>query len=118
MDTSELGRAVDEGVGGHGVGSPSHPARLSPTLTRSYDPTNPENLERQRTMDEDFAMQLCQSHYSWSYSARPAFSLQSLLISIHFLMIYSTSQKCQYRASPPSVTFSVAGQPGTITSKL
>ncbi|CCM00427.1 uncharacterized protein FIBRA_02459 [Fibroporia radiculosa] len=32
--------------------------RLSPTLTRSYNPNDPDMRERQRTMDADMAMQL------------------------------------------------------------
>ncbi|KAH9482360.1 Putative metal ion transporter C17A12.14 [Psilocybe cubensis] len=34
------------------------PARHSPTLTRSFDPNDPQVRERQRTMDVDMAMQL------------------------------------------------------------
>jgi hypothetical protein len=40
---------------------PTSAARLSPTLTRSFDPNDPSNLERQRTMDADVAIQLCAS---------------------------------------------------------
>ena len=40
---------------------PTSVARLSPTLTRSLDPNDPSNLERQRTMDADVAIQLCAS---------------------------------------------------------
>jgi hypothetical protein len=57
-DTSELGRSLEEP---QIISSPSNPIKASPTLTRSYDPTDPENMERQRTMDADFAMQLCGS---------------------------------------------------------
>jgi magnesium transporter len=38
---------------------PASVARMSPTLTRSFDPNDPSNLERQRTMDADVAIQLC-----------------------------------------------------------
>lgn len=40
---------------------PTSVARLSPTLTRSLDPNDPSNLERQRAMDADVAIQLCAS---------------------------------------------------------
>ena len=40
---------------------PTSVARLSPTLTRNLDPHDPSNLERQRTMDADVAIQLCAS---------------------------------------------------------
>jgi magnesium transporter len=60
MDGIEHGRSLEDASGSHSLGSPQHPARLSPTLTRTYDPTDPENIERQRAMDADFAMQLCQ----------------------------------------------------------
>lgn len=56
-DTSEVGRSLEEP---HSISSPSTVSvKLSPTVTRSYDPNDPQNLERQRTMDADFAMQLC-----------------------------------------------------------
>jgi hypothetical protein len=47
-------------TGGAGL-YPASVARLSPTLTRSFDPNDPSNLERQRTMDADVAIQLCTS---------------------------------------------------------
>ncbi|KAG8820391.1 CorA metal ion transporter [Serendipita sp. 399] len=65
-DVSDYGRttAMEEnassvGSGGYtSINSPLHPARLSPTIARSYDPTDPQHIERQRAMDADFAMQL------------------------------------------------------------
>lgn len=51
-----------------GGDDPSHTAaRHSPTLTRSYDPTDPELVERQRTMDVDFAIQLCALVFALSH---------------------------------------------------
>lgn len=35
--------------------------RNSPTLTRSFDPNDPDARERQRTMDVDMALQLCRA---------------------------------------------------------
>jgi len=51
-------RTAEDGLGVHN--SLGSLARLSPTITRAYNPTDPQNLERQRTMDADFAMQLCE----------------------------------------------------------
>ena len=66
MDTSEHGLArssiPEDGQAGspfNNVNSPQHPARVSPTISRTYSLTDPEVLERQRAMDADFAMQLC-----------------------------------------------------------
>jgi hypothetical protein len=59
MDMSDHGRSLEDAQA-HSLGSPQHPARLSPTISRSYDPNDPLQMERQRTMDADFAMQLCQ----------------------------------------------------------
>jgi len=62
MDTGDLGGSLGEP---HLANSPTNPAKLSPTLTRSYDHNDLEHLERQRTMDADFAMQLCESEVGW-----------------------------------------------------
>ena len=55
--TTYSGREDDVGpkTGSAGL----YPTRLSPTLTRNLDPHDPSNLERQRTMDADVAIQLC-----------------------------------------------------------
>ncbi|KAH9855009.1 hypothetical protein C2E23DRAFT_705677, partial [Lenzites betulinus] len=43
---------------GSEINEPSSRPRLSPTLSRSYNPHDPDARERQRTMDADMAMQL------------------------------------------------------------
>ncbi|KAI0638525.1 hypothetical protein C8Q77DRAFT_1048494, partial [Trametes polyzona] len=43
---------------GSEINEPSSRPRLSPTLSRSYNPNDPDARERQRTMDADMAMQL------------------------------------------------------------
>ncbi|KAI0677216.1 hypothetical protein C8Q78DRAFT_940167, partial [Trametes maxima] len=43
---------------GSEINEPSSRPRLSPTLSRSYNPNDPDARERQRTMDADMAIQL------------------------------------------------------------
>ncbi|KZT05618.1 uncharacterized protein LAESUDRAFT_655292, partial [Laetiporus sulphureus 93-53] len=43
--------------------------RLSPTLARSYNPNDPDMLERQRAMDADMAMQLSRARSNTIVSA-------------------------------------------------
>ncbi|PVF95516.1 cora-domain-containing protein [Serendipita vermifera] len=79
MDMSDHGRSLEDAQV-HSLGSPQHPARLSPTISRSYDPNDPQQMERQRTMDADFAMQLSRARSaSLALGHRPDFShLQDL----------------------------------------
>ncbi|KAG8852511.1 CorA metal ion transporter, partial [Serendipita sp. 405] len=82
-DVSDYGRTTGTEENSSSVGSgayntinsPLHPARLSPTVTRSYDPTDPQHIERQRAMDADFAMQLSRARSaSIALARRPSAS--------------------------------------------
>lgn len=51
--------------------------RLSPTLARSFDPHDPQVLERQRTMDVDMAMQLSMARRETVSSGSPGSSYEN-----------------------------------------
>ncbi|CCA70231.1 related to MNR2-Manganese resistance protein [Serendipita indica DSM 11827] len=85
MDTSEHGLAKssipEDGQPNspfNNVNSPQHPARLSPTISRTYDPSDPDVVERQRAMDADFAMQLLARARSASFAVAHVPSTQDL----------------------------------------